>query len=90
MDRYTFNYRVVRKVIKALVAPHEWFDIYRVYYKVGSTKASSWSTISSPAGETLKELKSDLRLMAQALKKPVLNHVTTGKGRKGLVPWKPK
>ncbi len=51
------------------------FGIHEVYYdpKFGT---DTWTGNCSPGGETLEELKSDLKLMLEALDRPVLDNET--------------
>jgi len=63
----TWNYRVL-----ACQDAHDeiFFEINRVYYEDGKTDCHS--STSTPIGETLEELKEELRLMSLALDKPIL------------------
>lgn len=64
----TWNYRVFRQTYKDIHTYH----IYEVYYDKNG-KPEMWTDDPvEPGGETLKDLASDLKYMAQALKRPVL------------------
>lgn len=61
-----WNYRVVKNITKLGVV----FEIREVYYE--SEKINGWSDPLPPQGETLKELKADLKYYGEAFRKPVL------------------
>ncbi|MFA6049582.1 MAG: hypothetical protein WC761_00025 [Candidatus Paceibacterota bacterium] len=69
----TWNYRVL---IKHLPAPDNtvWYAIHEVYYNEAGEPTMCSSEAMEPCGETLEELAADLKRMAGALEKPVLDH----------------
>lgn len=74
----TWNHRIV------CTKEHgeEWCEVYEVYYKDG--KIYSWCDAGSPCGYSAKEVRRDLRLYAEAFKKPILDCKTV-RGKKKLV-----
>jgi hypothetical protein len=63
----TWNYRVFL---------HEEFGFYQIH-RVYIGDGVSWSeTPSEPTGDSLSELREDIRRMSVALDKPVVNFVT--------------
>lgn len=82
----TWNYRVMRRAVFTHRKKHEpsavhvdiLYAIHEVYHDERG-KVNGWTTEAChPHGETLTELRSDMRYMAQALKRPVLDY-NTGK-----------
>ena len=62
-----WNYRIVEK--------DGYFGIHEAYYKKKKKKPHTISMDSmSPRGETIKELKKDLKWFKEAFKKPVLKY----------------
>ena len=54
----------------------EYYSIREFYYldKKHPHKVTAWTVEpSSPVGDTIKELEADFKLMAQALKQPVID-----------------
>lgn len=76
----SWNYRVLKKEYKEEV----YYFIHEVYYeKDGSIRV--WSVDAmNPGGATLGELASDLGMMQEALKKPILREITKN-GKETLV-----
>lgn len=66
----SWNYRVVKHIDKGEM----WYAIHEAYYnKAGDIYAISTDEMS-PHGETIKELKSDFRMMQKALNAPILDY----------------
>lgn len=68
----TWNYRIMRRKY-----PHQdeyYFEIHEVYY-TKSGKVWSWSEEPcGPAGDTIGDLRSDIKLFRAALDKPILDY----------------
>jgi len=65
----TWDYRLMKKK----VSKEEHFEIYEVYFD----KKQNIEFVSGPHmpfGDTLQEIKDDIKQMMQALKKPVLDY----------------
>lgn len=63
-----WNYRVMARLLEC---GEPWFAMHEVYYKNGRPKSYSTDPISIHA-DTLKEFKWTLKVMKEALKKPIL------------------
>ena len=62
-----WNYRIVES--------NGVFEIYEVYYKKKKKKPHSISMIGmSPHGETIEELKCDMKMFKEAFKKSILKY----------------
>lgn len=73
----SWNYRVMKHteypVNVAAGMPEEWFAIHEVHYEEETGDPKSWSVDPMhPQGSTLDELKADIKLMTDALNKPVM------------------
>ena len=76
-----WNYRIIKHVDNG----ETWHGIHEVYYGK-KKKIEAWSADPiAPVGETTKELKSDLNMMTQAFRAPVLIEVTIN-GKESLAP----
>jgi hypothetical protein len=67
-----WNYRICKEMTKV----GEYYSIRECYYwdKKHPDKVTAWvAECCSPVGDTVKELKADFKLMAQALKQPVID-----------------
>lgn len=72
-----WNHRVIYKKDKKTQNPT--YQIYEVYYSKKG-KIIAWSeTPVSPAGETKKELKKELKIFKSAFKLPILKEKKKGK-----------
>ena len=60
-----WNYRLIKK--------NGYIGIYEVYYSKDKPHSCTEERLA-PMGETLKEIKEDLKSMSKALKLPVLNY----------------
>lgn len=65
----TWEYRVVKHICEE--DSFVWFAIYEVYHN-GENELSWTVDNKAPCGDSLDELKTDLKMMLQALDKPVL------------------
>ena len=65
----TWNYRVIET--------HSGYEIREVYYRKGEPEATTQGTAGC-RGESLEELKQDLKRIAEALNKPVLKEEIFG------------
>ena len=74
-----WNYRVVRSVVKREESEdgEEYFGVYECFYTSKNPDVpDSWVECPAvPQGDTLEELKADLTLMQEALKRPILEIV---------------
>lgn len=83
-----WNYRVVKSEYPEF-PDSPTFSIYEVYYD-GENRILSWTTDSEEAqGETVKDLKKDLLLMAKACSQPVLK-IKLFRGKEKLVEYNQK
>lgn len=75
MGTCTWDYRVMRRAVK-IKGTKKYdvsFGIYEVYFDNG--RVEGWTTDPvEPHGDTLDDLKTDIKWMRQALKKPVLDY----------------
>jgi len=70
----TWNHRVIRRTYEGTDYQEIRYEIHEVFYNDdGSIYAYTEESIE-PSGETLKELKQDLKWMKKALEKPVLEY----------------
>lgn len=75
-----WNYRVLRREYK----DEPYYAIHEVYYKKNGS-IRMWSVNAmDPGGSTPEELADVLRMMQEALKKPILQEVTKN-GKETLV-----
>lgn len=73
----TWNYRVIRKKFEHKDGSVEYGHyIHLAFYEKRGDKRPNTISVEPtyPYGETPKELKSDLEMMARALESPVLDH----------------
>ena len=71
----TWNYRVVKVIPEDTSWTPHYFMICEAFYDEGKQHPHSITERSiSPYGESLEELKDDLKRMLKALEAPVLNH----------------
>lgn len=70
-----WEYRVMRRV-EGIVTNYFTFGIHEVYYNKKGERETWTSERMSPHGITIEGLRSDLRRMSSALKKPVLDYET--------------
>jgi hypothetical protein len=63
-----WNYRVIKSVINGA----EYLGVYEVYYNENGEITMHSQEPSTPYGEDIGELRSDLKYMMAALEKPVL------------------
>lgn len=73
-----WNYRVMRQVVntKRSIGKVVSFGIHEVFYD-GKDKVTGWTKDAvAVVGDNVKELKSDLMMMTQALLCPVLDYAT--------------
>lgn len=71
----TWNHRIV-------CDEDGWLEVCEVFYEKG--RIYGWHEAGTPCGFEIKEVKSDLKLYAQAFKKPILD-VKIVRGKKKLV-----
>lgn len=70
----TWDYRVMRRVIITKSKRDVSFGIYEVFFDEKG-KIENWTEDSvEPHGDTLEELKKDLKWMTQAFNKPILDY----------------
>lgn len=69
-----WNYRVFRHVDKCVGQDQEWFGIHECYYDDAGNPDGWTENEVAPYGETVEELKKVLEMMADALKKPILEY----------------
>lgn len=67
----SWNYRVIRHRQASIAASGDAYTIHEVFYDKRG-KIDGWSDAMHPLGETISELRSDMRYMSKALKLPVL------------------
>lgn len=65
-----WNYRVVKRTVKDGVI----FAIHECYYNDRGRPDGITTDSVEPRGETLAELKKDIKMYLQALKRPVLRY----------------
>ena len=71
----TWNYRVVKKSCDNLVGGIDTiFNIHECFYDDNGKPEAITEDPVYPQGETLKELKDDIKFYLQALERPVLNY----------------
>lgn len=65
----TWNYRVLKHV----AGKEEWYQIHDVYYNTDDGSIASCSVDApAPFGETVEELKEELKLMKEAFNAPTI------------------
>lgn len=70
----SWNYRVMKRTYKGMNYEEDAYDIYEVYYN-DNGEVKNWSESPTyPHGETLEELKEDIKRYEEALNKPVLDY----------------
>ena len=70
----TWDYRVMRRVTKVNGKRDVSFGIYEIFFDEKG-KLEGWTEDSvEPHGDTLKDLKTDLKWMTQAFNKPILDY----------------
>lgn len=70
----SWNYRVIKKATVFHGEPY--FEIHEVYYAEDNNEIAYWSSDPmTPFGETAEELATDLKHMAEAFNKPILELV---------------
>lgn len=65
-----WNYRIVKHVGRF----DEYYQIHEAYYDKGDKAHSITRDATKPIGDTVTELKADLKAMLKAFDKPVLNY----------------
>ena len=73
-----WNHRVMRHTEAGSSPPEEvvWYAVHEVYYYDDGTVINWSQNPDSPQGDDLSDLAESIRLMAQALKHPVLDYDT--------------
>ena len=74
-SRIMWEYRVMRRA-EVIVTKYFMFGIHEVCYNKKGERVTWTSERMSPHGITIEGLRSDLRRMSSALKKPVLDYKT--------------
>lgn len=69
-----WNYRVMSR----RHGQETWYGIYEVYYDSSGRPIACSESPAEPAGETVEELRSDVRRFSEALEEPVLDYDSIG------------
>ncbi len=70
----SWNYRLVRHLIKNRNKNYEWYGIHEVYYKESGKIRMISQDAMEPFGENPKEIKENLKMMMRAFKKPIVDY----------------
>jgi hypothetical protein len=76
----SWNYRVVRRQDESGI----WYGIHEVYYSDDGRPTACTEDAVKPGGDTLEELRNDIRYFKEALEKPVLDYDDFVVQEKGL------
>ena len=73
LDFAYWNYRIVKRVCDSLGVKEDVYAIHEVYYNNKSKPVAVTTNPCHIQGETVEDLKDDLKFYRQAFDKPVLN-----------------